>query len=42
MTIINRKLCVSRRTVTSRLKGLREKERIERIGTDKKGYWKIK
>ena len=39
---LTEKLGVSRRTVTSRLKGLREKERIERIGTDKKGYWKIK
>lgn len=35
------KLKVSRKTVAARLKSLREKQVIERIGSDRKGYWRI-
>ena len=35
------KLNVGRRTVYNRMKTLKEKGIIERIGSDKKGYWKI-
>ena len=35
------KLGISRKTVALRIKTLKEKGIIERIGSDKKGYWKI-
>ncbi|MCM1188616.1 MAG: winged helix-turn-helix domain-containing protein [bacterium] len=35
------KLAVSRKTVSVKLKKLREKGIIERIGSDRKGYWNI-
>lgn len=35
-------LNISRKTVAVRLKALREKGMIERVGSDRKGYWKIK
>lgn len=35
------KLNVSRKTVAARLKSLREKQIIERVGSDRKGYWRI-
>lgn len=35
------KLNIGRRSVYNRLKALKEKGMIERIGSDKKGYWKI-
>ena len=36
------KLDVSRKTILNRLKSLKDKGVIERIGSDNKGYWKIK
>ena len=41
-TAIAEKLSVSRKTVSQRLKEMKEKDIIERIGSDRKGYWKIK
>lgn len=35
-------LKVSRKTVSDRIKALKDKGIIERIGSDTKGYWKIK
>lgn len=35
------KLSTSRKTVSLRLKKLKEKRVIERIGSDTKGHWKI-
>ena len=35
-------LSVSRKTIASRLKKLKEKGAIERVGSDRSGYWKIK
>ncbi|MCM1384396.1 MAG: winged helix-turn-helix domain-containing protein, partial [Lachnoclostridium sp.] len=32
---------ISRKTVAARMKSLQEKGIVERIGTNKKGYWKI-
>ena len=40
-TAIAEKLSLSRKTVSQRLKELKEKGIIERIGSDRKGYWKI-
>ena len=34
------KLKISRKTVAMRLKSLKEKSVIERVGSDRKGYWK--
>ena len=34
-------LKLSRKTVSERIKKLKEKEMIERVGTDAKGYWRI-
>ena len=39
---IAEKLHVSRVSVTKYLKTLKEKGLIERIGSDRKGYWKIR
>ncbi len=38
---IAEKLSISRKTVSQRLKIMKEKGIIERIGSDRKGYWKI-
>ena len=38
---IAEKLSLSRKTVSQRLKELKEKGIIERIGSDRKGHWKI-
>ena len=35
------RLSVSRKTVSERIKKLKEKKRIGRVGSDTKGYWKI-
>ena len=35
-------LNVSRKTVSDRIKALKDKGIIERIGSDTKGYWKVK
>ena len=35
------RLSVSRKTVSDRIKKLKEKNRIERIGSDTKGYWNV-
>lgn len=35
------KLTLSRKTITDRLRSLKDKEIIQRIGSDTKGYWKI-
>ena len=40
-TAIAEKLSISRKTVSQRLKEMKEKDIIERIGSDRKGYWKI-
>ena len=34
-------LKLSRKTVSERIKKLKEKEMIERVGSDTKGYWRI-
>lgn len=39
---IAEKLGVSRVSVTKYLKALKEKGLIERVGSDRKGYWKVK
>ena len=41
MPKLSEKMCISRKTVAQRLKQLKEKGIIERIGSDRKGYWKI-
>lgn len=41
-TVIAEKLSFSRKTVSQKLKKMKEKGVIERIGSDRKGYWKIK
>ena len=38
---ISNKLNVSRRTVSNLLSNLKEKRKIKRVGSDRKGYWKI-
>ena len=35
------RLGVSRKTVAVRLKKLKESRLIERVGSDRKGYWKV-
>ena len=35
-------LKVSRKTVSDRIKALKDKGIIERVGSDTKGYWEIK
>lgn len=41
VTQLSHILKVSRKTIAPRLKSLKEKGAIERIGSDRKGYWKI-
>ena len=38
---LSNKLNVSRRTISTLLANLKEKNKIERIGSDRKGYWKV-
>ena len=38
---LSNKLNVSRRTISTLLANLKEKGKIERVGSDRKGYWKI-
>jgi len=40
-TEISERLKISLSTVRRRIKNLREKGIIERIGSDKTGYWKV-
>lgn len=40
-TYIADKMALSRKTVSLRLKMLKEKGLVERIGSDRKGYWKL-
>lgn len=42
MPILAEKIGVSRKTVAQRIKTLKEKSVIERVGSDRNGYWKIK
>lgn len=35
-------LSISRKTLAARIKSLKEKGKLERIGSDKKGYWKVR
>ena len=42
MPQLSEKLGVSRKTVALGLKSLKENGIIERVGSDRKGYWKIK
>ena len=42
MMDMSKKLSVSRKTVARCLKSLKEKGYIERVGTDRKGYWALK
>ena len=37
---LSNNLNVSRRTISTLLSNLKEKEKIERVGSDRKGYWK--
>lgn len=41
MPQLSEKIGISRKTVAQRIKQLKEKGTIERIGSDRKGYWKI-
>lgn len=39
--VLSKKLSLSRKTISERIKKLRDNNIIERIGSDRKGYWKI-
>lgn len=41
-TAMAHEMGVSRKTISNYLKSLQDKNLIERIGSDRKGYWKIK
>ena len=41
-SVISEKLGISRKTVSQRLKKMKERGIVERIGSDRKGYWNIK
>ena len=41
MPQLSNKMGISRKTVAQKMKKLKEKDIIERIGSDRKGYWKI-
>ncbi len=41
MLVLAERMKVSRKSISNYLKSLREKNIIERIGSDRKGYWKI-
>ena len=38
---LSNKLSVSRRTISTLLAHLKERGKIERVGSDRKGYWKL-
>ena len=38
---LSEKMGINRKTVAQKMKQLKEKDIIERIGSDRKGYWKI-
>ena len=40
-TVLAEKLGVSRKTISERIRSLKEKGIIQRIGSDSKGYWKV-
>ena len=40
-TVLAEKLGVSRKTISSRIKSLKDKGIIQRIGSDTKGHWQI-
>ena len=40
-SVLARKIGVSRKTVSNRIRSLKQKNIIIRIGSDTKGYWKI-
>jgi ATP-dependent DNA helicase RecG len=40
-TELSDKLEVSRKTISKRMKLLKERQLIERVGTNKRGYWKV-
>lgn len=42
MPLLAAKMGVSRKSIANYLKSLREKNIIERIGSDRNGYWKLK
>ena len=35
-------LKISKRSIIKNMKKLKEKHKIERVGSDRKGYWEIK
>ena len=39
--VIGEKLSLSRKTISAKLKKLKELSYIERVGSDRKGYWKL-
>ena len=41
ITQLSEKLGISRKTIATRLKKMKENGLIERIGSDHKGYWKL-
>ena len=41
VTQLANRLNISRKTIASRLKILKEKRIIVRVGSDRKGYWKV-
>ena len=41
-SVISEKLGISRKTVSQRLKKMKERGIVERVGSDRKGYWNIK
>ena len=40
--VLAERMAVSRKTIGEYLKSLKEKDIIERVGSARKGYWKIK
>ena len=40
-TVLAEKVGLSRKTISLRLRTLKEKGLIKRIGSDRKGYWKL-
>ncbi|WP_405383454.1 ATP-binding protein [Phascolarctobacterium sp.] len=42
VSVLSEQLKLSRKTIAAKLKALKEKNLIERIGTARKGYWKVK
>lgn len=38
---LSNSLCITKRAIIKIMKGLKEKQIIERVGSDRKGYWKI-